>query len=138
MATPETIHREIIEAFNKRDFSKIRDMLHPDYTYTGGDGEELSGPDAGVAVAQMYAQAFPDVRSELISTTAQGDRAVAEFRARGTHNGELLGVGPTGKPVDVRVCNVVELREGKIYREREYFDTATMWSQLGVTPPGRE
>lgn len=33
----------------------------------------------------------------------------------------------------VHICNVIESRDGKIYREREYFDMANILAQLGVT-----
>lgn len=137
MATAETIHREMIEAVVRDDFDRVRELLHPDYTYTGGDGQQQVGPEAGVAVAKMYKTAFPDMRPEILSTITNGDTAVTEFRVRGTHRGDLGGIAPTGKSVDMTVCNVVEVRDGKVYREREYFDSMTMWSQLGLAePPG--
>lgn len=81
----------------------------------------------------MYAGAFPDGKLEIKSIFAQGNSAVAEFVARGTHGGELMGIAPTGKSIEINVCNVVELRDGKVYREREYMDLLTLLSQLGVT-----
>jgi limonene-1,2-epoxide hydrolase len=38
--------------------------------------------------------------------------------------------------MNIPVCNVLEVRDGKIYREREYMDMATMMVQLGVMPVG--
>jgi ketosteroid isomerase-like protein len=32
------------------------------------------------------------------------------------------------------VCDVIEVRDGKVYREREYYDQMTMMQQLGVVP----
>ena len=137
MADVSQIHREMMDAWNNRDFSRMRGLLHPEYTYTGGDGKELRGPEAGIDVAQMYANAFPDGRVEVARVHVAGDTAVAEMVARGTHGGDLLGIAPTGKKVEIRICNVMELRDGKVYREREYFDVMTMLVQLGVvTPPG--
>jgi len=34
--------------------------------------------------------------------------------------------------VSIPVCHVIELRDGKIYREREYMDMMNMMTQLGV------
>ena len=34
------------------------------------------------------------------------------------------------------VCDIIETREGKIVREREYYDGASMLKQLGVLPDG--
>ncbi len=67
-----------------------------------------------------------------------GNTAIAEMAATGTHNGNLLGIAPTGKRVNIVICNVMEVRDGRIYREREYLDMFSMLSQIGVVSlPGR-
>ncbi len=137
MPVAAEIHREVFAAWNSRDFKKMRELMHSGYSYTGPDGKEAKGPEAGMAIAQMYAQAFPDGRIELGRVHVVGDTSVAEVVARGTHQGELMGIPPTGKKVEIRICNIVEVRDGKVYREREYMDMLTMMVQLGVvTPPG--
>ena len=138
MATAETIHRQLVDAWNQRDFEEMRNLLHPEYTYTGGDGKELTGgPDTGLHIAKMYAAAFPDGRIQVRATYPHGDTAISELRATGTHGGELMGIAATGRPVDLVICNVIELRDGKVYREREYVDTAAMLAQIGVETPAQ-
>ncbi len=132
MATAETIHREMLDIWNRRDFEAMRSMFHDKYSYTGGDGQVMTGPDSGIQVAKGYATAFPDGRAEVKTTYVQGDVAVCEFQVTGTHQGDLMGVAPTGKRISIVVCNVIEMRQGKIHREREYVDTGAMWAQLGV------
>src|SRR5690242_21518997 len=66
MSSAETIHREVADAWNRRDWNTYRNLLHPHYSYTGGDGKEMTGgPDTGLGVAQMYASAFPDAILEF-------------------------------------------------------------------------
>ena len=138
MATTAEIHRQMSDAWNRRDFAAIRNLLHDEYIYTGGDGQPHSGPDAGMAIAQGYAGAFGDGRLEVRKVYTQGDTAIAEMVARGTHTGDLMGLAPTGRSVELTICNIIELRDGKIYREREYMDMLTLMAQLGVaTTPGR-
>ncbi len=132
MATAGTIHREMMDAWNHRDFDAVRSLLHDEYTYTGGDGKEMTGPDVGVQVAKAYAAAFPDGNAEVKTTYVQGDVGISEFEVTGTHQGNLMGVAPTGKRLSIVVCNIIEMRDGKVYREREYIDTGAMWAQLGV------
>jgi predicted ester cyclase len=45
-----------------------------------------------------------------------------------------MELAPTGKTMALPVCNVIEVRDGKIYREREYMDMMTMMTQLGAIP----
>ncbi|MDR7414895.1 MAG: ester cyclase [Armatimonadota bacterium] len=125
--------REYLEAVSRRDFEGIRRLLHPKYSYAGSDGQRLDGPEAGVAVARMYTAAFPDLTLDVTRMHAVGDSVVVtEFTARGTHRGELMGVAPTGRRIEVPVCNVVDVQDGKILAEREYFDTGLLHQQLGL------
>ena len=134
MSDAASIARESTEAWNRRDWARYRDLLHAGYSYTGGDGQQQKGPEAGMAIAQMFANAFPDGRIDVQSIHAAGNVAIVEFTGRGTHKGDLMGIAPTGRQISIPVCNVVEVRDGKIYAEREYFDMMHMMQQLGVAP----
>ena len=137
MFSPSDLQRQFFDLWNRRDFEKMKTLLHADYTYTGPDGKEQAGPLAGLKAAQIWASAFPDGRIEIKNVLSQGKIAVCEFIGRGHHDGELMGVKPTGKAVEVRVVNLMEMRDGKIYREREYMDMLSVLGRLGaVTLPG--
>lgn len=126
--------REYFELWNRRDWTAIRKALHPQYSYTGGDGKRQEGADAGLAVAQMFATGFPDGKIDIKRIHASGDSTVVvEFLGVGTHKGEMMGIAPTGRKVSMPVCNILEIRDGKIYAEREYMDILNMLQQLGVT-----
>lgn len=108
-------------------------MLHPEYTYTPGDGVEQHGPDAGVAVAEFYTTALPDLTfEELAAWSPRPDVGIMELRFRGTHTGPLGVVPPTGRAVTGTFCNVVEVRDGTIHREREYVDELAFMRALGL------
>lgn len=134
MLTTKDAHQRMFEIVKSRDWTQGRDLLHPDYTYTGGDGHEAKGPDAGIEIAQTYTSAFPDLQIDVQAVHTSGDVAVAEIVVTGTHQGDLKGIAPTGRRIRLPLVNIVELRDGKIYREREYFDSLAMLQQLGVAP----
>jgi len=136
MARADEIHRTIADLWNRRDWAGMRALLHPDYEYRGPDGRTTpGGPDAGVEMAKGYATAFPDGRMEIQRVIVQGSYAVAELLATGTNTGELFGTPATGKPLTLPICNVVEVRDGRVYREHEYFDQQHMLAQLGLVEP---
>ncbi len=124
--------REYMDCWNRRDWNRYREMLHTQYSYTGGDGVRQQGADAGLAVGQMFATGFPDGRIDVEKIHSAGDTVIVEFIGRGTHNGELMGYRATGRAVTIPVCNVLEFRDGKIYAERQYPDMAHMMRQLGL------
>lgn len=135
MPDAAAIAREYLEAWNRRDWARFRESFHPDYTYTGGDGQTQKGPEAGMAVGHMFATAFPDAKVEFKRVHAVGDNvAVAEFVARGSHKGDLMGIAPTGRSITMPVCMIIEVRDGKILAEREYMDMLHLMQQLGVAP----
>lgn len=134
MSDPASIAREYLESFNKRDWDKMRSLFADGYSYTGGDGEKQVGPDAGVAVAQMFSGAMSDAKIDIKSIHVAGSTAIVEFQGSGTHDGELMGIAATGKKVTMPVCMVVDIKDGKIAAEREYMDMAHMMQQLGVMP----
>ncbi len=134
MADIEKIARDYMEAWNRRDWDAYRGAVHDQYSYTGGDGQKQSGPEAAVAVGQMFANAFPDGRIEVQRVHATGNTAIVEFTGVGTHNGELMGIQPTGRKINIPVCDVIEIRDGKIIAEREYMDMLHLMQQLGVAP----
>jgi len=123
---------QIMQAIPRRDFGTIRQMLHPQYSFTSGDGQRQEGPESGIAVIEMYTNAFPDLNLEIQQINVAGNTVVTEFIARGTHRGELMGISPTNRQVRVPVCNITEFRDGKVYAEREYYDTMFLMQQLGV------
>lgn len=128
-----TLHKEMFDVVRSRDFTKLRSLYHDDYSYMAGDGKEIASADAGVEVAEMYTRAFPDLEFTIRNHWSPApDVSIIEFTAHGTHKEDLPGIPATGRKVDMVVCNIIETREGKILREREYFDQAAMLIQLGV------
>lgn len=69
---------------------------------------------------------------EIKPVFTQGNATIAEMVARGTHKGELMGIAPTDQQVEINICNVLETRDEKAYREREYMDMLEVMNQLGV------
>ena len=134
MSDPGAIARDYLESWNRRDFDHWRELFHPQYTYTGGDGVRQDGPEAGLAVGQMFATAFPDGKLEIRHIHVAGDTAVVEFTGSGTHKGDLMGIAPTERKMSIPVVTIIEVRDGKIVAEREYMDMAHLLQQLGVMP----
>ena len=134
MVSPADIAREYVENWNRRDWKAYRELLDDQYTYTGGDGQTQRGPEAGMAVGQMFATAFPDGRIDLRQIHTAGDTVIVEFTGSGTHSGDLMGIAPTGRRISIPVITVLTVRGGRIVSEREYMDMAHMMRQLGVMP----
>ncbi len=85
----------------------------------------------------MYRAAFPDLRMEVEDVLPSGDRVVARARVTGTHQGELMGIPPTGKSVDIQLIDIMRFDEDGLVAEHwGVVDMLAMMQQLGVVPDG--
>jgi predicted ester cyclase len=55
--------------------------------------------------------------------------------ARGTHQGEFMGIAPTGQPVSFNAIDVVRIAGGKIVERWSQADNLALLQQLGAVPP---
>jgi predicted ester cyclase len=132
MSDAAAVHREMFEAVQMKDLERMREIYHPDYAYTGTDGM-TAGIDAGIEIAQAFITAMPDLEFEFRHQwSPRDDVSIIELTATGTHTGPLGELAPTGRRVEIVGCNVVEVVDGKILREREYFDEMALMRQLGA------
>lgn len=131
MADVAALQQEMFELVQASDWERLRELFHPEYQYTDVDGS-VGGADEAIAMAKGYLDAFPDLSFTVRDQFGAGQKSVIELTARGTHTGPLQDIPPTGRTVEMVGCNVVEERDGLIYREADYFDTLTLMKQLGV------
>lgn len=132
MADTAALHQEMWDCVQSQDWERLRELFHPDYRYTDVDGSG-GGADEAVAMAKGYTDAFPDLAIDIRSQIVSGDKSCFEVTIRGTHTGPLQDIPATGMAVTVPGCNVIEVKDGLIYREADYFDTMTLLKQLGVS-----
>jgi steroid delta-isomerase-like uncharacterized protein len=85
--------------------------------------------------------AFPDAAYAVESFVEQGDAFADEWTFTGTQTGPLLlpdgtQVPPTGRRVEIKGMELVELRDGKIVVDNLYYDMMAAVIQLGLVPQG--
>jgi steroid delta-isomerase-like uncharacterized protein len=133
-ARREAVVREHMESENRHEFDVTMGTFdHPRYEIVP-TGDVYNGPEE---VARYFAEtraAFPDERNELIRMYHADDAVIVEFDLKGTHEGPLRGIPPTGREFTCRTLAIFQFDgEGEgIVCERVYFDTATILSQLGL------
>lgn len=135
----ERLARETIDAFNRADYARLREMQGPGFTYaepaTGrfvGGGEELE------ALLRGWREAMPDVTGEITALAVDGDVTVLEITWSGTQTGPLATPGGTLPPSGRSSSSAATLWqrwEGeKMVEERHHLDLLTMLTQLGALP----
>jgi steroid delta-isomerase-like uncharacterized protein len=137
MADNADLARRVHEAWNERKFDEIAELTAPDSTITiVGSGDTFEGVEGSRAYNEMWAAGFPDATVTVDRVIASGDHVVVEFTGRGTHTGTLhTGMGDipaTGRSLTLQLCDVMDIKDGKIQGQRTYFDTGSMMAQLGL------
>jgi len=138
--SPQTLidtARAPILAYNEKNWDKAVASITPDFVYDEvATRRRIEGPDNALAVWKGWAQAFPDSKASFHSASVSGETVVIEVTWRGTHEGPLQtpagAIPATGKRIEIRACNIFEIRGEKVRTQRQYFDMATMLEQLGV------
>jgi steroid delta-isomerase-like uncharacterized protein len=129
--------RRMYELINTGDVDGFGDMLADDFV----DHEELPGlaptKEGVMAFFRMYVAAFPNLRMDPEDVLASGDKVVARARATGTHQGDFMGMPPTGRAIDVQLIDIIRFGDDGLAREHwGVFDQMAMLQQLGAIPDG--
>jgi steroid delta-isomerase-like uncharacterized protein len=128
----ETVLRRLIdEVINNGDFSVLDELVQPNYVYRSPD-QEVDGPEALKGLLAAYRIAFPDLNVRIDDLVNGGDKVVISVTLTGTHEGDLMGISPTGKSVEIHGMILSRFEDGKIVEEWEILDMLAMFQQLGV------
>ena len=81
-----------------------------------------------------FEAAFPQYEMKAHELIAEGDKVVLRGSFRGTHRGELMGIAPTGKSVNVPLIMVYQVANETITDHWMGVDRMDLMQQLGVLP----
>lgn len=129
------IVRRVFEEPWTGNLAVVDEFVASDYIgHDPANPEALRGPDGVKGFIATYREAFPDARITVEQQLAEGNLVATRWSGRGTHEGELMGIEPTGKQVTVSGLTISRLEGGKIVEEFQNWDTFGMMKQLGATP----
>jgi len=122
------------ELWDKGELAVADEIIVPDFV----DHDPVSGQIAGLQgykeMVGAFRAAFPDLRVKNEDVIVAEDKVVVRWTARGTHNGQLMNIPPTGKQVALKGIDILRLDNGRIAERWGEFDALGMLSQLGAIP----
>jgi steroid delta-isomerase-like uncharacterized protein len=141
------------EASNKAMFRRIRDAVNTgDVELISKATDEIVAPDALIhmplpteatgtqAFKQVWAmllRGLPDLHLTIEDLIAEGDKVVMSNSITGTHQGEYMGLPPTGKSIAYDEIFIFRLRGGRIVEMWGVVDVLSQMKQLGLIPAQR-
>jgi steroid delta-isomerase-like uncharacterized protein len=140
MTEREALARRFFEeVFSEGRLEAIDEIVADDYQAHDPQDRfaELRGPAAARAVVKQYRAAFPDLRFTIEDVVEQRDRIVVRWSATGTHEGELMGLAPTGRTGAVTGITIWRMAGGRVVEAWTNWDTLGLLQQIGAAPaPG--
>jgi steroid delta-isomerase-like uncharacterized protein len=126
------VRRFVEEAQTRHNLGAIDEYMAPDFV----DHSVPPGlpPDREGVKMQftMFFTALPDLHAVIHDQVADDDKVVTRKTLRGTHQGDLLGIPPSGKTVDIDVIDILRVRDGRITDHWNLVDQLSLMRQLGV------
>lgn len=135
-ANKAVVRRIYDELFNQGRLEVVDEVIHADAVEhspppnaTGDTREDLK------AFATLVREAFAGVSFTPVTEVAEGDRVVVQWEMVGTHQGEFLGLAPSGEQVTVRGVDIITVVDGKCTDHWGWDDSWQLMMAGGGPPP---
>jgi steroid delta-isomerase-like uncharacterized protein len=119
----ENVNVDVVDEIYAADF-----VSHDPAGFKAGGMEQLKQ-----LMTSIYA-AFPDFHLDIDELIAEGDKVVKRFTIHCTHQGEFMGVPPTGKAITFSGTDTYRIAGGEIAEEWADINWLGFMQQLGVVP----
>jgi steroid delta-isomerase-like uncharacterized protein len=135
-AANKEISRRELEAVNTGDLSAFDELVAEDYvSHDPALPEPIRGREGLRAQFEQYRAGLGDtMRIRIDDQVAEGDKVVTRWTATGRHDGELFGVAPTGRQLEVTGISIERLEDGRIVEDWSSWDALGLMRQLGAVP----
>ena len=135
LAANKALGERFAEAWNKGHADAMDELLADDFVMHGAPPGVPAGRAGYKQFVEQHLAGFPDFQVTVNDVVAEGDKIARHVTWSGTHDGEYMGIAPTGKKVTVNVISIERIEGGKIAEQWAVGDLLGMMRQLGVAPP---
>lgn len=129
--------QEIYNLFSNNQFDAILPHTSEDVeVFFAPTNQVMQGHEGFKQFMMGFKMAFPNVKITVKNQVVTEDSVVTEFMAVGTHTGTLVtpqgAIPATGRTAEWAVCEVWQLRDGKLTSLSNYQDFGSVMQQLGL------
>ena len=121
------------DLFSRGDLDAANEILSAEFV-DHLPHEEERGIEELKNYVSIYRTAFPDIQDKVEDIVAEGDKVVVRWMSRGTHQGEFMGVAPTGRHVTFTGMRLFRFAENQIAESWVNIDERGLQEQLGAVP----
>jgi len=113
----------------------IDELVDPDAVVRTPLPIGVTGAEALKQIWSMLLRIYPDIHLTVEDQIAEGDKVVGRTTVTGTHQGEFMGVPPTGKSVTYNEMFIFRFANGRVVETWGVVDVYAQMKQIGVINP---
>ena len=138
LSPSQSEYRTILErfydaVFNHPNLTEAQDLIAPEYIdHNPIAPNSVSGIEGLKYTSKLLRTGFPDLNISIEDLIVGRNRIVARIRMQGTHQGEFMGLKPTGKQIDITAIEIYGIVGEKISERWGSLDGIALLQQLGV------
>ena len=133
---PAQFVRDEIADLSRGDLAAVLGYYTEDVLFHDVSTQPCHGKEEMRDFMAIFYRGFPDLHIEIRNVVAEDRIVVAEYDLLGTHTGGFLDHPPTGKAFKIPAVSVYE-HDGTLFtRETVYYDSASLFAQLGLPVVG--
>jgi predicted ester cyclase len=130
--TQKMVERIPLEVFNNDNFGLINELVSTEFVEHSPLPGAAPTREGFKQSAITLKKAFPDLRYTIEDSIETGDKFIHRLTARGTMQGEFMGIRATGKPATWTEFHIGRVADGRLVEHWGLVDQLGMLVQLGV------
>lgn len=127
----KSVVRACFENASQGNLDALDDIVTTDYVL---HPNEVRGANGLKEMVQGYRDALSGLRVVIDHQFTDGDYVATRYTVTGTHDGDLMGIPPSGKDIAFTGITISRCEDGRIVEEWEITDTVALLSQIGGLP----
>lgn len=136
---PESVaqpaHLMLEEVWSRGDLALVDELTTEDYVeHDPVLPEPIRGREALKETIAMFREGTPDLTKAVDETFVDGNTVVVTYAATGTHEGDIMGIPPTGRSIEVEGVFVYRVEDGRLAEGRDMWDAFGLLAQVGALP----
>lgn len=125
------------EAVNSGQLDQLNHLMTAEVKDHDPAPEQGPGPQGFIDFFSKFREAFPDLAVAVDHMVTDDDNVAIAYTVTGTHQGDIMGVAPTGKKIKARGMQIARFENGKIAERWGSSDELGILKQLGINPTAR-
>jgi predicted ester cyclase len=126
------VRQMLTKLWNEQDVNVVDQYVAADYVSHSRTPGIPPNRDGAKQWAALQLKAFPNGKRKIESQIAEDDKVVTRISADLPHEGDFLGIQPTGRTIHVTAIVIHRLDNSKIVEEWMEMDRLDMLQQLGA------